>query len=173
MLPLRGTVSKEYPLLCVTDHNKADPTFPTRVANFAISQQLAHQPTKSRYLGGGHSKTLGLLLLKEPLNHQHCSGSTDQTKDSEHRDMFLTGRAHWNSPKTLPHSMNHATHKTPQHCFFTNPTGQPLRAEQQSDIQLWRQKDAPSNMPQVPNREGWCKHHSNLLQFLQQLLSSR
>ncbi|RLV96422.1 hypothetical protein DV515_00012617 [Chloebia gouldiae] len=44
MLPLRGTVSKEYPLLCVADHNKADPVFLTRVANFAISQQLALRP---------------------------------------------------------------------------------------------------------------------------------
>lgn len=48
MLPLRGTVnvpiSKEYPWLCATDHNEADPIFLTRVANFAISQQLALRP---------------------------------------------------------------------------------------------------------------------------------
>lgn len=46
MLPLiYFTVSREYPLLCVTDHNKADPTFLTRAANFAISQQVAPRPS--------------------------------------------------------------------------------------------------------------------------------
>lgn len=151
----------------------------TKLIQFSLkSGQLCHQPTtvtktKSCYLGDKHYKLLSLMQLKEPLKHQHFSCSTEQTKGNEHRDRFLTLTIYLNSPKTWSHYMNHVTHKIPQHWFFTNPNWQPLRVEQQSDIWVWRQKDGPSHMPQVPNTKVWCKHHSSLLHFLKKWLSSR